>query len=538
MKRAIVLCMCIVLAPVAAWAQADQHQHSGMAPKDVGTVNFETSCNAATKAKFNEAVALLHSFWFQESRDAFNEVLKADPNCAMSHWGIALTHWGNPFAGQRSPQTIANGKAAIDKGLATGSPTPREKSYLEAVGILFSSNDVTTQRQRVLDYEKAMGRLSVANKDDVEARIFWALAVAQAASPTDKTYARNLQAAEMLEPMSAKLPRHPGIAHYIIHAYDVPALAAKALPAARSYAGIAPVVPHALHMPSHTFTRVGYWRESVDSNAKSAKIAEETNGYAEALHARDYMTYAYLQMGMDAQAKSTLEHAMQLGAATGGTQGAAGGGTNTFALAAIPARYAMERQQWAEAAALEPRAAPGTPYTEAITHFARAIGAARSGRPVEAAKDVEKLAALRDREIEMKDEYWASQVNIQRLGADAWVMFAQGRKDAALKQMRETADMEDLTDKSAVTPGPLAPARELLGYMLLEHNQPKEALVEFEAVMKKEPNRFLAIWGAAKAAEAAKQTSKARSYFKQLVEMCKDAGPERPELQYARKMTS
>jgi tetratricopeptide (TPR) repeat protein len=293
-------------------------------------------------------------------------------------------------------------------------------------------------------------------------------------------------------------------------------------------------------MPSHTFTRVGYWKESVTSNERSAEIAEKTNGLGEAMHARDYMTYAFLQMGMDAQAKTNQDHVMRLVASgtTGGGQGAAGAGPNTFAMAAIPARYAMERQQWAEAAALEPRSAPNTPYTEAITHFARAIGAARAGRPVDAAKDVEKLAALRDKEIEMKDEYWASQVNIQRSGADAWVMFAQGRKDAALKQMRETADMEDLTDKAAVTPGPIAPARELLGYMLMENNQPKEALIEFEAVMKKEPNRFLAIWGAGKAAEGAKQTAKAKSYFKMLVEMCKDAGTERPELQYARKMAN
>lgn len=538
MKRLTALCMCIWLAPAAAWAQAEQHQHSGMAPKDIGTVNFETSCSPAVKTRFNEAVALLHSFWFQESRDIFNDVLKQDANCAMAHWGIALTYWGNPFAGQRSPQVIANGKAAIDKGLATGTPTPREKGYIEAVGILFSSSDVTTQRQRVLDYEKAMGRLSVANKNDVEARIFWALSIAQAASPTDKTYARNLQAAEMLEPMFKQMPNHPGLAHYIIHSYDVPMLAPKALGAARSYAGIAPVVPHALHMPSHTFTRVGYWKESVDSNAKSAEVAEKTNGIGEAMHARDYMTYAYLQMGMDTQAKENVGHAIRLASMGGGAQGAAGAGPNTFALAAIPARYAMERQQWAEAAALEPRPAPNTPYTEAITHFVRAIGAARAGRPVDAAKDVERLAALRDREIEMKDEYWASQVDIQRRGADAWVMFAQGRKDAAIAQMRETANMEDLTDKAAVTPGPIAPARELLGYMLLENNQPKDALVEFEAVMKKEPNRFLAIYGAGKAAEGAKQTAKAKGFYKQLVEMCKGAGTERPELQYARKMAN
>jgi tetratricopeptide (TPR) repeat protein len=533
MKKIVTAC-CLCLGLVQPAFAQHEHPAGGLAPKDIGTVNFETSCTPATKTQFNEAVALLHSFWFAESRALFEGVVKTDPNCAISYWGIALTHWGNPFAGQRSAPTIANGKAAIDKGLATGSPTPREKGYLEAVGILFSSNDVTNQRQRVLDYEKAMGRLSVANKTDIEARIFWALSVAQAASPTDKTFARNLQAAEMLEPLYKQMPNHPGIAHYIIHTYDVPALAQKALPAARAYADIAPAVPHALHMPSHTFTRVGFWKESVTTNTRSTAEAEKTNGIGEAMHARDYMTYAYLQMGMDAQAKENVGHAIRLGAMTGGTQGAAGAGPNTFALAAIPARYAMERRQWAEAAVLEPRPAPNTPYTEAITHFVRAIGAARAGRPVDAAADVAKLAALRDREIEMNDEYWASQVDIQRRGADAWVMFAQGRKAQALAQMQETANMEDLTDKSAVTPGPIAPAREMLGFMLLEDNKPKEALLEFEAVMKKEPNRFLAIYGAAKAAEGAKQAAKAKGYFKQLVTMCEDAGSERPELQEAR----
>jgi tetratricopeptide (TPR) repeat protein len=518
-----------------AWAQHEHHE--GLAPKDIGTVDFTTSCSPSTKIKFNEAVALLHSFWFAESRAVFEAVLKDDPNCAVSYWGIALTHWGNPFAGLRQPKTIEIGKAAIDKGLATGTPTPREKAYLEAAAILFSSADVTTQRQRILDYERAMGRVSVANKSDVEARIFWALAVAQAASPTDKTYARQLQAAEMLEPMYKDLPNHPGLAHYIIHAYDVPALAPKALKAANAYAGIAPAVPHALHMPSHTFTRVGYWNDSVVSNIKSAEIAEKTNGVGEAMHARDYMTYAYLQMGMDSKAKENLEHAMRLGTMKGGAQGAAGAGPNPFALAAIPARYAMERQQWAEAMALAPNPAPTTPYTEAITHFARAVGAARAGKPAEAAADIARLASIRDREIEMKDEYWAEQVDIQRRGAEAWVMFAEGKKDAAIAVMTETADREDKTDKSAVTPGPLAPAREMLGYMQLENGKAKDALASFEAVMKKEPNRFLAIWGAAKSAEALKQTTKAKGYFTQLAEMGKDAGAERAELQYARQMS-
>ena len=278
MRFAIAVCVCsLLVSPVTSWAQ-HEHPEGGLAPKDIGTVDFQTSCNPATKAKFNEAVALLHSFWFAESRAAFESVLTTDPNCAMSYWGIALTYWGNPFGGQRSAQTIATGKAAIDKGLATGTPTPREKGYLDAVAILFSSNDVTTQRQRVLDYERAMGRVSVANKTDTEARIFWALSMAQAASPTDKTYSRQLQAAEVLEPLYKQMPKHPGLAHYIIHAYDVPVLAPKALPAARAYAGIAPVVPHALHMPSHTFTRVGFWKESVDTNTRSATEAERTNG--------------------------------------------------------------------------------------------------------------------------------------------------------------------------------------------------------------------------------------------------------------------
>lgn len=536
MRTMAALFVCTLLvAPLPAWAQHEHH--GGMAPKDIGTVDFTTSCNPATKTKFNEAVALLHSFWFAESRAIFEDVLKDDSNCAIAYWGIALTHWGNPFAGLRQPQTIATGKAAIDKGLVTGTPTPREKGYLDAVAILFSSPDVTTQRQRVLDYEKATGRVSVAHKDDVEARIFWALAVAQAASPTDKTYARQLQAAEMLEPMYAKLPNHPGLAHYIIHAYDVPALAPKALKAANAYAGIAPAVPHALHMPSHTFTRVGYWNDSVASNVKSAESAEKTNGIGEAMHARDYMTYAYLQMGMDTQAKENLGHAMRLATMKGGTQGAAGAGPNTFAMAAIPARYAMERQQWADAMNLEVYPAPTTPYTEAITHFSRAVGAARAGKPAAAAADIARLAAIRDRELELKDEYWAEQVDIQRRGAEAWVLFAEGKKPEAIAAMTATADAEDKTDKSAVTPGPIAPAREMLGYMQLESGQPKAALASFEAVMKKEPNRFLAIWGAAKSAEALKQTAKAKGYFKQLADMGKDAGSERAELQYARQMS-
>ena len=538
MKRlSVAASLCAALAvSVPAWAQEDHSQHNKPAGSGVGTVSFETSCSPAVKDAFNHAVAELHSFWFPEARAGFEGVLKTDPNCAIAYWGIALTYWGNPFGGLRQPQTIANGKAAIEKGQSTGSPTPRERGYIDAVAGLFSSADAGTQRARVVAYEGATELVAATNPGDVEARIFWALAIAQTALPTDKSYAQNLKAAEILEPLYKKMPNHPGLAHYIIHSYDVPALADRALPAARAYADIAPSVPHALHMPSHTFTRTGFWKESVATNIKSAAEAEKTGGVGEALHAMDYQTYAYLQMAQDKEAKAVLDHAMTAAVTAATTNATGAPGANSFALAAIPARYAMERQQWADATTLTVRPAPTTPYTEAITHFARAIGAARAGKPADAAADIARLAAIRDRELELKDAYWAEQVDIQRRAAEAWVAYANGQKDEGLKLMAAVADAEDLTDKSAVTPGPLAPAREMYGYMLLEAGRAKDALTAFEKVTKKEPNRFLALYGAGKAAEAAKQPVKAKRYYRQIVTICKDAAADRPELVYARKM--
>ena len=312
----VALLSALLVAPGVGLAQTEDHsRHTGSASSGVGTVSFETSCAPGVKEPFNHAVAELHSFWFPEARAGFENVLQTDPACAMAYWGIALTHWGNPFAGLRMPQAIAAGKAAIDKGQSTGSPTPREKGYIDAVAGLFSSADPGTQRARVLAYEKATAAVAEQNPGDTEARIFWALAIDQTALPTDKSFTQNLRAAEILEPLYKKMPNHPGLAHYIIHTYDVPALADKALPAARAYADIAPAVPHALHMPSHTFTRVGLWKESVATNIKSAAEAEKTGGTGEALHALDYQTYAYLQMAQDKQAKAALDHAAAVGAA-------------------------------------------------------------------------------------------------------------------------------------------------------------------------------------------------------------------------------
>ena len=380
-----------------------------------------------------------------------------------------------------------------------------------------------------------MERLVKENPADMEGRIFYALAVNQTALTSDKNYTQQLKAAAILEPLFKELPKHPGLAHYIIHAYDHPPLAEKALGAARSYASLAPSVPHALHMPSHTFTRVGLWKESIETNRRSAEAARKENATAEELHAMDYQAYAYLQIAQDAAVRRVADEAAAAAARLdpNATGAAAPGVAGLYASAAIPARYALERGAWADAAALSVRPA-NTPYTEAITHFARAIGAARSGNPKAAAADIERLAALRDTLKTMQDAYWAEQVDIQRQIAIAWTTFAGGDATRGIELLRAAARAEDGTDKSAISPGPLAPARELLGYMLLEAGRPSEALIEFEATMKKEPNRFRGLYGGARAAEAAGQRAKAVALYKQLLQVASEPDTNRPELQHAR----
>ena len=535
MKKTQILLTAALVIVCASGAFA-QHDHGAMPPDAIGSasVKFETSCAAVVKDDFNKGVALLHSFWFPEAIKAFQSILARDPNCAMANWGIALSNWGNPFGGLKQGRTIELTKASIEKAEATGSPTPRERGYIQAVARLVTSGDPGSHAARIGAYETAMEQVSLDNPADTEARIFYALAVAQTASPADKTYAKNLKAAGILEPLFEKMPTHPGLAHYIIHAYDAPPLAGKALVAARKYASLAPAIPHALHMPSHTFTRLGYWKESIETNRRSAEAARASAGGAgEELHALDYQTYAYLQIAQDTAARAVAEHAITV---VGGAEGAAAGaaGAGAFAVAAIPARFALERGAWAEAAALPVRPAT-TAYTEAITHFARAIGAARSGNPAAATADIDRLAALRDKLRDAKDVYWTEQVDIQRRVALAWQTFAQGGKDEAIAQLGAAADAEDATDKSAISPGPLAPARELFGYMLLEAGKPKEALAAFEATMKKEPNRFRGLYGGASAAVAAGDRSKATAYYKTLLEVAKESDTERPELQQARK---
>jgi hypothetical protein len=538
--RALITLAVALLAAATPAARQAQPQHEHAAPEKLGRVHFATSCSPEVSAGFDRAVALLHSFSFSTARRGFEDVLARDPSCAIAYWGIAMTNWGNPFTTIRSPKALEAGAAAVKRGEATGSPDARERDYLAAVAEQFKSYDTVDHRTRVLAYERAMERVYRTYPQDREAAAFYALAVNQTALPSDKTYAQQLKAAAILEKLWAAQPDHPGLAHYLIHAYDHPPLAPRALAAARSYAKIAPSAPHALHMPAHTFTRVGSWQESIDTNIASAQAAIRDSVFGEALHALDYQAYAYLQSGQDAAARRLVDEAPRVLARldVNAMGGAAPGVAGLYAASAIPARYALERGAWSEAAALQPQTTP-FPYVDSLTRFARALGAARTGRADAARAELAELRALAEKLAALRDPFWSETLEIQQQVASAWVTFAEGRKGEAVELLRKAADAEDATDKSAISPGPLAPARELLGEMLLAVDRPADALKEFEATLKKEPNRFRATYDAAKAAALAGDRARARRYYRQLLDICKAGdAPGRPELEEARKFSA
>ncbi len=495
-------------------------------PGRLGKVNFPTSCAPAAQEKFNLGMAYQHSFWFSAAVSAFEEALKADPNCAMAHWGIALAIRLNPYI-PPTPKLLTDGLSAIEKGSALKPKTQREVDYLQALGAFYRDHDKLDHRARLAAHAKAMEQMAEKYADDPEAQIYYALALAVVASPGDKTYANQLKAAKILEKIFAQQPNHPGVAHYTIHAYDTPAIAKHGLDAARAYAKIAPDSPHALHMPSHIFTRVGHWQESADSNRTSADIAKKRNEVHDYAHALDYVVYAYLQMARDKDAAKALAELSDIKAH------GADFFVAPFGLTAGPARYAIERSAWAEAASLPVQASKHA-FVDAMTHFARAIGAARSGKPADAKADADKLAAIVVKLREAKNVYWTDQVEIQQQAALAWIAFAEGRQDDAIKAMLEVAAREDRTDKHPVVPGPLLPAREVLGEMLLARGRAGDALAEFEAVLVKEPNRFRAIAGAARAAAKAGDAAEATGYYQKLLEVAGSADTEREELRTAK----
>jgi hypothetical protein len=527
----------VLLLLAAAPAMTQEHQH-GNAEK-LGEVSFSTSCNQAAQREFNRAVALLHSFQFDRAIEGFNRVLSADSTCAIAYWGTGLSDWSNPFAlGIKQTSQLRLGRENTERGNSLGAKTERERAYIAAVSRLYRDFESTPQQARLLAYRDAMGELAASYPQDHEAQIFYALALVVAEDPTDKTYADRLKAATMLERLFAQEPTHPGLAHYLIHAYDVPALAGRALLAAQRYAQIAPDAPHALHMPSHTFTRLGLWQESIDSNVAAAAAARRQGQTAEELHASDYETYAYLQTAQDEAAVRIVNSLPQIAAGFDQKAALTGAGpplAGYFALAAIPARYTLERQDWQQAEQLALRETP-FPYTAAMTWFARGLGASRLGHTAAANRAAMALKSIQKRLLKANESYWARQVEIQRLAVAAWSALGAGENEQALRQMESAAASEDGTEKSAVTPGPLSPARELLGEMLLQMNEPARALEQFEATLEKEPRRFRSLYGAAHAAQLSGRRDSSQKYFRELLKVSARADqPGRPELKEARE---
>jgi tetratricopeptide (TPR) repeat protein len=497
------------------------------AEQQLGTVHFPTSCSQPAQEHFDRAMRYQHSFWYRKSREAFEQVLRADPTCAIAYWGIALSLLLNPHV-PPPKDNLSPGLAALQKGASLPTPTQRERDYIEALLAFYRDHDTVPHASRVQHYLAAMEALGQRYPADDEAQIGYAIMLSVAASPNDKTYAYQLKGAAILEPIFKRQPRHPGVAHYLIHLYDYPPLAAWGLDAAKRYAEIAPDAPHAQHMPSHIFTRVGYWKESIEGNSASARAAKAANEPHDQLHAMDYLVYAHLQLAEDREARSVVDEMLAVKGYNPNLR------TGPYAIAASQARYMVERNDWNGAAALRPEESRFA-YVDAITRFARALGAARSGNPTAARADIAKLAELHDKLRQANDRYWAEQVEIQGQIASAWVLRAEGKPDEALSALRAAADAEDQTEKSIVTPGPLAPARELYGAMLLERGRAREALGAFEAALVKEPHRYNGVAGAARAAGALGDTVKARTYYERLLALTSGSNAIRPELAEARR---
>jgi tetratricopeptide (TPR) repeat protein len=495
------------------------------AEPQLGIVHFQTSCNEVAQRRFDRAMRYQHSFWYRASREIFDEALQADPECAIAHWGIAQSLLLNPHFAAPADHLPA-GLASLEKAKAIGAKTQRERDYIDALLAFYVDYPSTTFQERVQRHSAKMEQLASRYPDDDEAQIAYAITLNVSASPNDKSYAKQLKGAAILEPIFERQPRHPGVAHYLVHLYDYPPIAHKGLDAAKRYAQIAPAAPHAQHMPSHIFTRVGFWRDSISANSASAKAARDTREPHEQLHAMDYMVYAYLQVGEDGKAREAADEMLRVAGYSPDVR------TGWFAVAASQARYMVERADWEGAARLTVRPSRFA-YADALTHFARAIGAARTGGLDSAREDIAKLAELRDKLVLAKDPYWAEQVDIQHRVASAWLMFAESRPEEALASLSAAADLEDRTEKSIVTPGPLAPARELYGAMLLERGMATEARMAFESTLKKEPNRLGATIGAAKAAASSGDAEGARQHYRKAITLTEGAGADRPELKDA-----
>ena len=520
-------------------ARADEpaaHEHHADSAEPLGTVHFANTCAPSQSAAFDHAVALLHSFGYERAENAFNAVAVAEPRCAMAYWGVAMSNY-HPVWGPQSPAEFERGQAAARKARDLAPADDRERAYVDAIGAFYIESAPRPHPERVQAFAAAMSKLAASYPNDDEAQIFNALAILGVAynSKPDKTYARQKQAATILQHELATHPQHPGVAHYMIHSFDYPELAPLALDAARAYAKIAPASPHALHMPSHIFTRLGLWHDSIASNKAAAataeRLARETHPGTtpfDGLHAMDYLEYAYLQIADDDGAKAIADRVAQATSFDAPTS------TAGYALAAVPARYALERRAWKEAAALtlKPSTFPwdNAPQTEAIVQFARAIGAARSGDGATARAAIERLTAIETALRKQPGFDWAAQVKVQRLAAEGWLAYAEKKNEEALARLNEAADLEDTTDKHPVTPGAVLPAREQLADLLRELGQPRLALAAYERSLQAAPERYNSLFGAAQAAHEAGDRKRETELRAQLAKLCAGSSSARARL--------
>ena len=477
-----------------------QETHIHNAPEKLGKVSFPISCAPAVQDQFNRGVALLHSFAYTAAEEAFQSVAKSDPQCAMAHWGIAMTYFHQLWEPPIGPTEIPFAQKEIQQAQQIGTGSERERQFINALSLIYQDAATIPYRTRASNYEHAMSNLASENRNDIEAQVFYALALLANASPSDKTHAKQKQAADILEPLDRTDPQHPGIPHYLIHAYDNAELAPRGLPAARAYAQIAPSAPHALHMPSHIFTRLGLWADSIESNLAAKQAAHQQGDTGEELHAMDYLVYAYLQSGRDEDAIQIIQQLKNSPTLNSADFKIA------YASTAMPIRYLVERGQWADAANIVPPAG-APPHVVAIAVWARGLGFARTKQVDQARIEINRLRQLEEQLRTSGNDYWATQVEILRREVTAWSAQADKNPDEATTMMRTSADEEDAIEKLPVTPGPILPAREQLGYLLLEQNHPDQALKEFNTALANAPGRRNAIKGAAQATELSSQSS-------------------------------
>lgn len=511
-------------------AQEDSHAHAHHEMNDLGKVDFPTSCSAAVQKSFERGVALLHSFWYEAAQSQFEDLLHNDANCAMARWGVAMSLY-HPLWDRPGAEVLSKGRAALDTAASAGEKTPREKEYIAALAVFYKGTGSADHLVRAADYAKAMEQICLHYPQDREAAIFYALSLLGSEPPRDPGFTTRMKAAAVLEKVFKEAPDHPGVAHYLIHSYDRPQLAAQGLAAARAYAKIAPAAPHALHMPSHIFNRVGLWQETIASNLASvAATRKSAMGHmgdaSHQLHALDYLSYAYLQIGREADAAKILEEVTTLP----GMEPA----EMNYMLTELPARYVLEMRHWTEAATL---VAPegSRPSASAIIFCARVIGNARSGNAAKAREDLKQLETFQQAAHQSVAGYPAAERDVELQEAKAWVEYAEGNVDLALKDMRATAELEEKDG-----PAQLAiPAREMLADMLLEKNRTAEALTEYQGALRAAPGRFSGLYGAARAAEMAGKPEQAATFYAQLLKNCESgAHSERPELQQARALVA